>query len=250
MPSMTDKWPEKDKREASRHEIYHTAFLLRQKLVPDLVPSILRYADKFESFTVEQRYNPYVWVFEREAPYPVFTTPPIAASVQVKQPVQKVTFEIESHDQGMCSDPNAGNWTWFSARIVKAGQPIPPSIEQDEQSGENDNSTPRMISFPYRPRPPLVTHTMRRHVLLSPDNKVPHTDSSDRQLFKNELASSQFRWHTADWHVDSFDQAEAQWVQSLEQGDSICIVAWARFPGWANYVQHVKVTIHTVACSH
>ncbi|KAG8879450.1 hypothetical protein FRC20_000022 [Serendipita sp. 405] len=33
-------------------------------------------------------------------------------------------LETTSHDQGWCSDPNSGNWTWFQINILQPGTPF------------------------------------------------------------------------------------------------------------------------------
>lgn len=50
-------------------------------------------------------------------------------------------------------------------------------------------------------------------------------------------------------HINTFDWAEAnqerkEWVKALRPGDRLQLYAIARFPGWLNFVQKVKITIH------
>lgn len=35
----------------------------------------------------------------------------------------------ESHDQGYCDDPDAGNWTWFELAIMENDEAVSPRVK-------------------------------------------------------------------------------------------------------------------------
>lgn len=81
-------------------EIYHTAFLLRMVLVPDVVPSILEYAGLFERHTNSSVRQQPLTITENSAPTTVLVTSAIRSSARLQNPVRKVVFAIQSSDQG------------------------------------------------------------------------------------------------------------------------------------------------------
>lgn len=89
-----------------RHTVYHIAFLLRQRLVPDVVPLILHHADLYyhEGGFIESDHA-YV-VEEADSPRVVCASAAVRCGARTTRPVRKVVFEIESHDQGWASDLN------------------------------------------------------------------------------------------------------------------------------------------------
>lgn len=69
--------------------------------------------------------------------------------------------------------------------------------------------------------------------------------NSPRILVQTNIhADSNFRRH-----INTFDWADAdpvrrEWVKALRPGDRLQLYAIARHPGWQNFVQKVKITIH------
>jgi hypothetical protein len=98
------------------HNIYHIAFLLRQKLNRDVVPAILEYADLYSSTTSIEEFDPSLKISQLEAPKQLIECEIARVKTRVLRPVRKITFAIYSHDQGFASDPDSGSWTWFTAR--------------------------------------------------------------------------------------------------------------------------------------
>ncbi|SMR56329.1 unnamed protein product [Zymoseptoria tritici ST99CH_3D1] len=107
--------PVDDSGYPSRHELYHLAFLLRQKLVPDLVPLIFRAAGLFSRSTITKcqtrRIGP-----AHSCVYLV--TPQIYSTVRVQSPVVKVRFTIIANDWGL--DRSIGQ-SGFSAGVIRGG---------------------------------------------------------------------------------------------------------------------------------
>lgn len=100
------------------HDVYHTAFILRQKLVPDVVGLILDYADCFVKQSCGYRFEPEMSVYEFESPRKVAESPAVRCNARTRQPVRMVSFEVESHDQGWADSTNGGSWTWFAAEVL------------------------------------------------------------------------------------------------------------------------------------
>ncbi|KAI9657294.1 MAG: hypothetical protein M1821_002974 [Bathelium mastoideum] len=194
-------------RRKKLHETYHTAFLLRQKLVPDVVSAIVDYAELFEPHHLcTCRIDPVMEVEQHDSPQQCAKTPPIISAARVQQPVRKVSFDIESHDQGWAGDTNAGTWTWFFARVER--QPK----EGQQQEPLNELSIPR-----------------------------------EREIVRNIIAKREFTHHHVEWRADSDDEDEAKWVSRLCVGDVISIHAGAMYSGWVNHIRSVSVSVYTVA---
>ena len=201
----TDIQSKKDQLQA----IYHTAFLLRQKLVPDVVPAILHYAGLFERHTCNNGpgTRPLV-ITESTAPSTSLVTPPIQSSARLQYPVRKVVFSIQSCDQGWASDRNAGSWTWFTAAVIL-----------------KDQANAETLDF------------IRNDRFLT----------REREIFRNDVASGEMKPHIVEWSVDSENEEQSRWVSALENGDRIVVRAWAQFGGWVNKVKVVSVAIFTAA---
>ena len=192
-------------------DIYHIAFLLRQKLVPDLISTILYHAGIFvERGYWTDRRKLELDVQEDEAPATCLRTPPIRSSVRLQNPVRKVVFQIRSHDQGWASDRNAGSWTWFTAGIVKKNN------GNDESLSQEDTQNDRVVDY-------------------------------ERELVRNEVGNCEIKVHKVEWSLDSDSEEDRRWISALENGDRIVVRAWARYSGWVNQVFGASVAIYTAA---
>jgi hypothetical protein len=212
--SKTDLQPREDKpimdsRAERIHEIYHIVFLLQQKLVRDVIPAIIDYAELHECTTHKIHFQPLVRVSEQHAPKQLLICEIPRPLARVLRPVRAIVFTINSHDQGFASDRDGGSWTWFTAQ--KLDQPF-----GDDETIADDNSTP----------PTLAEH---------------------RDIVRNPMARSRFTIHEIVWRADSEDPAEAEWVSSMQPGDQFAVHAWARFPAWVNHISDISVKVYTVA---
>jgi hypothetical protein len=197
-------------------DIYHTAFILRQKLPPELVPSILDFAEYWVKSSASCTYH--MNITERDlrvgsesssdlkgALY--HTSPLIAGDYErfsTLSPVRKVIFTITSKDQGWSSYPeNYGtyenSWTWFEAIV----------LDWDED----------VIAQPILPR----------------------------RICTNVHAGSDYKTHVTTWTWNSEDEQERMWIHRLRRGSKIGINVWARFPGWSNSVHSANIDIYTKA---
>ena len=213
MASNFDSMRSESNKEGLR-DIYHITFLLRQKLVPDVVPAIIHHAGLFERHTYSTgRTQPYT-ITERSAPSTCLETKPIQSSARVQNPVRKVVFAIRSCDQGWTSQRDGGSWTWFTAGVIKP-----------TQSTQNEEAEHRL-------------------------GKMTLDDTflnQERGLFRNEIASGIMRTHIVEWTIESENEEERRWISGLENGDTIAVRAWAQFGGWENKVGEVSVAVYTAA---
>ncbi|KAK3718007.1 hypothetical protein LTR37_005433 [Vermiconidia calcicola] len=199
-----------DTSQEQLRDIYHTTFLLRQKLVPDVVPAIIHHAGLFSRHTYSTgKVDHAVNVAERTAPYTCLTTDPINSSARTQTPFRKVLFAIQSRDQGWVSNRDGGSWTWFTAGVLSS---------QDAMTGETRDAD-QGDSFLIR----------------------------ERQIYRNDVASKEFKTHIIEWTTDSENEDERNWVSSLQRGDKIVVRAWARFGGWQNKVKSVSVAVYSAA---
>jgi hypothetical protein len=207
----TNSKPAMDPRPRDMHDIYHTVFLLQRKLVRDVIPAIIEYAELYECTTSENRFYPIQQISQYQAPKQLLVCEIPKPTARVQRPVRKIVFRINSHDQGFASDRDGGSWTWFTA------QKIPSTASEDCQSEPTDS-----------------TATLA-------------ADDEHREIFRNPIASRNWFTHEIVWRANSEDTAEAEWVSSLEEGDRFAVHAWARFPAWVNHVSDISVKVYTVA---
>ena len=68
--------------------------------------------------------------------------------------------------------------------------------------------------------------------------------ASEIEIQRNINASLEWRVHTLTWERDSGDPRVSEWMHHLMPGDTIVVLAKAQYPGWANYVQAVRVDVY------
>lgn len=183
-------------------------------------------------------------------------------------PVRKIVFTITSHDQGWASgesDPNSEyghSWTWFDVGLERFSTTPCAACAAAE--------CPHTEAYKWAPE---MSFCNARTVLPGPaepdqDGTVglAHTDSpGDRALQINKRADRNSRTHTVVWNWDDGIEpgsaraddelvkrgrgratAQGEFVRSLKAGDMITVWAKARFPGWANHVDSIKVDVYWV----
>ena len=197
-----------DFRTKKMHDIYHTVFLLQQKLARDVIPAILEYAELYDCQTSEMRFHHAQQISQHQSPKQLLVCEVPKSVARVLRPVRKILFDIRSHDQGFASDLNGGSWTWFTA-------------EKLSSATQNHG--------------------------FDGDDILASTPSELREIFRNPIANRHWHSHEVVWRADSEDTTEAAWVSSLKEGDQIAIHAWARYPAWVNSVRAVTVKVYTVA---
>ena len=205
----TEGRPTMDPRTSDIRDIYHTVFLLQQKLVRDVIPAIIEYAELYECTTTEDRFYPLLRIPENQAPKQLLICEIPRPVARVLRPVRKIVFSINSHDQGFASDRDGGSWTWFTAQKLSS------SVNDDQPEASDSIATP----------------VVNEH----------------REIFRNPMASRRWFTHEIVWRANSNDAAEAEWVSSLQEGERFTVDAWARFPAWVNHVSDISVKVFTVA---
>jgi hypothetical protein len=127
--------------------VYHVYFLLKQKLVTDLLPDIVDKAEYWlKTSTIR---NDRAMFVERTSGQYYVTSPPITGNGM--RPVRRVIFTIKSHDQGWSDyrehhGTYEGSWTWFEARIIGT---------DGKEKGE-----PLMLNYNVHASPEVRTHTI------------------------------------------------------------------------------------------
>ncbi|KAJ3827099.1 hypothetical protein F5880DRAFT_1609615 [Lentinula raphanica] len=152
--------------------------------------------------------------------------------------VRKITFEMESHDQGWTSIQGTegtynGSWSWFEAIIYRP------------------SASPCWLDLTSGPFNLGATFTASDIHELFP---VP--DPNRWFIQSNLVASRQSRVHSVTWrefedekaHVDptSLRGREGlghELVRSLEPGDRVLLLAKSKFPGWVNHVYGASLEI-------
>jgi hypothetical protein len=195
----------RETRAEQLHRVYHIAFLLRQKLVPDVVPAVLHHAGLFERQVSNRRMDTQTVVNQQRSPQAIFVTPPITSSVRAQHPVRKVVFALQSNDQGWAEYRNEGSWTWFTAGILR----------HPEANGVGETS---------------IEEGMK--ALRVDDNAGGDRFlDSERQIYRNDVACREAKLHIVEWNVDCDEKEERDWVANLQRGDKIVVRAWAQYAG-------------------
>ncbi|KAF8590665.1 hypothetical protein K439DRAFT_40474 [Ramaria rubella] len=64
-----------------------------------------------------------------------FSTPPLDRGLLSK--IARMQLKTVSRDQGWCSNPGAGSWSWFELAIISAGDRGKPAVKRREGYGED-----------------------------------------------------------------------------------------------------------------
>ncbi|KAK6224264.1 hypothetical protein QIS74_02591 [Colletotrichum tabaci] len=212
-----------------------------------------------------------------EAPREYFTgsmdQPPM-----LTHPVRKIVFKIRSKDQGWGStvgdrDSYRGSWSWFEVGLEKfdKDRTCDGSCKTSAPAGNSENTTTSgttsegdestLCTCGLQSIFPPVEQTPRGHLAyhhsLHPlDNlKILNNRTAHKEFMDHEVVWS---W-TDDIHPDSPEAdrlveigrgrgtGTGKFVRSLKLGDVITVWGKARFGGWANVVESVKVEIYWAA---
>lgn len=206
--SFLEQQPVTPPRHISLHQIYHTVFLLRQKLIPDVIPAILHHAGLFEhqTFRVDEFATTFHSGHGKE--YDCLTTAPIRSTARIKCPVRRIIFEIESRETIWERRDGSCCWTRFTAGI------LPPPEEVKDLDGE-------------------VREFSQQGGLLN-----------EREIGRHDSALREVKTYMLQWTVDSDDEEEREWVESLANGDSLVVRASALYPGFVNKIHTVSVALY------
>jgi len=108
-----------NKEYENRVNAYRIAIVLRSKLVADLIRPIFDYAGLFNYQTSST--DQYQVIRTSNTPTTCLQSEEISCRARTIAPVREVTFTIVAKDQGYGAWPGSGQWTWFSAAVMKVG---------------------------------------------------------------------------------------------------------------------------------
>jgi hypothetical protein len=194
-------------------------------------------------------------------------------------PCRKVVFTIKSKDQGWGSDrrPHDGlyehSWSWFDVGLesleaidmdecISKNQVPEGFIEQFRlESSDGSLRFPTSVCCDFRSIQPPV----KKDPESTPSYNYNHNfKSTGNRLQSNRTANRDVKEHVITWANDDFidpmssegDRLEAEgrgrwtgngdFVRNLKVGDMITVWAKARFPGWLNMVEDVKIDVYWV----
>ncbi|KAJ9621682.1 hypothetical protein H2203_007171 [Taxawa tesnikishii (nom. ined.)] len=257
----------------SLRDIYHTTFLLRQKLCADLVPSILEHAQYWLAHTTttthpasvpspstssistatpsssaqptRQTFQP-VTVRADNSPTTLLLTAPVNPRVRLAQPVRRVVFTIDSHDQGWCNAPDQGSWTWFEASIA------PDCSAGGDGCGRDDIAGTMVVGNREVVRNAAGHGRSSRKVVVWPRERKDATGDGggERDTTGSTQSGEGFTQPGAadeDEDEEKGRREEEAWVARLRRGDAIALQAFARFAGWENHIRSARIDIYTAA---
>jgi hypothetical protein len=190
-----------------------------------------------------------------------------------EHPVRKIVFTIRSKDQGWggrTEDANTyqGSFTWFDVgkerfeaidTNERPALPVPPIILRQSELGIGG----RRGSFPICCILRLVNPQVLSNTTGTSTGMISHALlPSETKLQSNITASSITKEHIITWaYNDNIvpesaegDELEKQgrgrssgngeYVRNLKLGDVITVWGKARFPGWSNNIEEVKVDVY------
>ncbi|KAI5467962.1 hypothetical protein BGZ63DRAFT_372621 [Mariannaea sp. PMI_226] len=200
--------------------------------------------------------------FQKLASYP---------TTRLNNPVRKIIFSIRSHDQGWGGERGnpgtyMGAWTWFEAGLERfdADQTCDPQCTYDIRYKSESTRAPPLPLCALRPlypdveRDPEHPDRFRYHHPLMRDekheivrNRTASRNWEDRVItwrwtdhFKRDSEEAMKRDMEQGWGPETMD---GEFVRSLKMGDVVTVWAKARFPGWANHIEKVKIEIFWAA---
>lgn len=194
----------------------------------------------------------------------------------LEHPCRKIVFTLRSRDQGWGGHPQdrgsyRGSWTWFEAgkeRFDKNAVHPKDTLEKKApgqgtvEEGAGDSSSPNRnsdIPTPYFP----VYAARAIQPTLEPGQEAFHHSlhpSPQLTIQANKAATRQLTTHTVVWSwKDNIDPLSSErlsesgrgpetgngdFVRELTLGDVVTVWAKARFAGWTNHIDSIKLEIY------
>ncbi|GAB1311556.1 hypothetical protein MFIFM68171_01766 [Madurella fahalii] len=181
------------------------------------------------------------------------------------RPCRRIIFTIRSRDQGwggLHADRGTyhGSWTWFEVGLERWCKTGPTESEAMEQQTERHQLPSLMLDDLSTVLPEVEwDQDKQEHVFNHP--LLPREDT---KIQCNAAATSEARTHRVVWsYDDNIDPdrdgeaadrlveegrgkatADGKFVRELKLGDVVTVWAKARFPGWVNYVESVKLEVY------
>ena len=135
--------------------------------------------------------------------------------------LRKVTFTFRSRDQGWCSNPDQGAWSWFEASLAR--------ISRNEEEGQTQLSDDIVTTSTYQ----WVGPWLQRH--REELEKQPRYNIQSNRI--GEIEPESYTIELGDDH---------ELVRRAREGDRIILWACACFPGWNNQVYEARISIEGV----
>ncbi|GKT42540.1 uncharacterized protein ColSpa_02721 [Colletotrichum spaethianum] len=185
-------------------------------------------------------------------------------------PVRKIVFKIRSKDQGWgggVGDRGSyrGSWSWFEAGLEKFdkdrkcdGSCKTSAPAQNFETEASEDTESNFCTCGLQSIYPPVEETPHGHLAYHHNMhplenlKIQTNKTAHREFMDHEVVWS---W-TDDIHPDSPEAdrlvemgrgrgtGTGKFVRSLKLGDVVTVWGKARFGGWANYIESVKVEIY------
>ena len=135
--------------------------------------------------------------------------------------LRKVIFTFRSRDQGYCSYPDQGAWSWFEASLAQ--------ISRDEEEGQTQLSDVIVTTSHYD----WIYPWLQRH--SEKLKKPPRYKIQENRI--GEMEPESYRIELGDDH---------ELVRRVREGDRIILWACACFPGWNNQVYEAQISLEGV----
>ncbi|PHH66628.1 hypothetical protein CDD81_6465 [Ophiocordyceps australis] len=182
-------------------------------------------------------------------------------------PCRKIVFTLRSHDQGWGGDQDArgtyrASWTWFEAGLERfdASQTCDNKCTYDVRSERPESTAPLLPVCALRPIVPKIEPTGSEPDSYRYSHKLLHQD--ELVIQRNKVATRETQEHVVEWSWrDKTDQDSAAarqldeqgrgratgdgtFVRELRLGDVVTVWGKARFPGWDNYAELVRIDVY------
>ncbi|KAK1999787.1 hypothetical protein LX36DRAFT_573563 [Colletotrichum falcatum] len=186
-------------------------------------------------------------------------------------PVRKIVFKMRSRDQGWGGGVGdrgtyRGSWSWFEAGLEKFDKDrkcdgsckTSAPTEEPEPENTSDNEEPTLCTcglqsiYPPVEQLPHGNLAYHHHIPALENLKIQNNKTAHKEFIDHEVVWS---W-SDDIHPDSPEAdrlvemgrgrgtGTGKFVRSLKLGDVVTVWGKARFGGWANYVESIKVEIY------
>lgn len=185
------------------------------------------------------------------------------APPRLEHPVRKVVFTVKSKDQGWVGGEAIkhkgsykASWTWFEAGLERfdSTQQCDKNCVADLRYEKSNAPAPDLPLCSLRPVVPDVEQIGDNgewqyiHQLAA---------KSEHEIQRNRLARREWQENEIEWRWDDDldgevldeagrgrDTGNGEFVRNLKLGDVVTIWGKARFRGWVNHVQKVKVDVY------
>lgn len=240
-PPMPTHW-DADAHERDKMLYYRRLWYLlsQKKLPPEISYRIFWLAE--EGLDVSVSRDDTV-TFSHDANMRYLRTPQIRTRL-VRNFLIKVVVDIESHDQGYSSDPNAdwrgtynGSHTWFDLSVDRR---IDASSGEGKRGAGDDGERARdgeRGDGDHGEQHERHEHPHRRERRDSPPRAEAWREVERVELQRNIHASHHFKHHTIVLPADN------SLVRAVEPGDSLSLWARTQYPAWTNTVKYARISL-------